>query len=170
MQIEILKNLPNILFTTYSPIWLVVWFTSIYQIINITIKIDDLISKKLNNRQYIKTSLNSILIFFKKLSSALQKSLQLPDDIEPWSKKIPTPVKKFGIYIESSIWFIASLTTTTYFILISLLTILTKKLLTIPDFLTIFGISAILVVCSRFLYVEGRRCLLKAKNYNKINI
>ncbi|MDY7656799.1 hypothetical protein TX857_16655, partial [Acinetobacter baumannii] len=77
MQIEILKNLPNILFTTYSPIWLVVWFTSIYQIINITIKIDDLISKKLNNRQYIKTSLNSILIFFKKLSSALQKSLQL---------------------------------------------------------------------------------------------
>ncbi len=65
MQIEILKNLPNILFTTYSPIWLVVWFTSIYQIINITIKIDDLISKKLNNRQYIKTSLNSILIFFK---------------------------------------------------------------------------------------------------------
>ncbi|HFF4784390.1 hypothetical protein ACYIR6_06595, partial [Acinetobacter baumannii] len=87
MQIEILKNLPNILFTTYSPIWLVVWFTSIYQIINITIKIDDLISKKLNNRQYIKTSLNSILIFFKKLSSALQKSLQLPDDIEPWSKK-----------------------------------------------------------------------------------
>ncbi|WLC27814.1 hypothetical protein [Acinetobacter baumannii] len=170
MQIEILKNLPNILFTTYSPIWLVVWFTSIYQIINITIKIDDLISK-LNNRQYIKTSLNSILIFFfKKLSSALQKSLQLPDDIEPWSKKIPTPVKKFGIYIESSIWFIASLTTTTYFILIALLTILTKKLLTIPDFLTIFGISAILVVCSRFLYVEGRRCLLKAKNYNKINI
>ncbi|EPG5091198.1 hypothetical protein L3211_003638, partial [Acinetobacter baumannii] len=95
---------------------------------------------------------------------------QLPDDIEPWSKKIPTPVKKFGIYIESSIWFIASLTTTTYFILIALLTILTKKLLTIPDFLTIFGISAILVVCSRFLYVEGRRCLLKAKNYNKINI
>lgn len=72
-------------------------------------------------------------------------------------------VKKFGIYIESSIWFIASLTTTTYFILIALLTILTKKLLTIPDFLTIFGISAILVVCSRFLYVEGRRCLLKAK-------
>ncbi len=63
MQIEILKNLPNILFTIYSPIWLVVWFTSIYQIINITIKIDDLISKKLNNRQYIKTSLNSILIF-----------------------------------------------------------------------------------------------------------
>lgn len=47
MQIEILKNLPNILFTTYSPIWLVVWFTSIYQIINITIKIDDLISKKI---------------------------------------------------------------------------------------------------------------------------
>ena len=71
MQIEILKNLPNILFTTYSPIWLVVWFTSIYQIINITIKIDDLISKKLNNRQYIKTSLNSILIFFKKLLPTL---------------------------------------------------------------------------------------------------
>ncbi|MBJ9957583.1 hypothetical protein [Acinetobacter courvalinii] len=170
MQIEILKNLPNILFTIYSPIWLVVWFTSIYQIINITIKIDDLISKKLNNRQYMKTSLNSILFFLKKLSSALQKSLQLPDDIEPWSKNIPTPVKKFGIYIESSIWFISSLTTTTYFILIALLTISTKKSLTITDFITIFGISALLIVCSKFLYVEDRRCLLKAKNYNKINI
>lgn len=170
MQIEILKNLPNILFTIYSPIWLVVWFTSIYQIINITIKIDDLISKKLNNRQYIKTSLNSILIFLKKISSALQKSLQLPDDIEPWSKNIPIPVKKFGIYIESSIWFISSLTTTTYFILIALLTILTKNSLTITDFITILGISALLVVCSKFLYVEGRRCLLKATNYNKINI
>ncbi|EXB08071.1 hypothetical protein J513_3722, partial [Acinetobacter baumannii 1397084] len=31
MQIEILKNLPNILFTTYSPIWLVVWFTNMDQ-------------------------------------------------------------------------------------------------------------------------------------------
>ncbi|WP_336012097.1 hypothetical protein [Acinetobacter calcoaceticus] len=170
MQIEILKNIPNILFTIYSPIWLVVWFTSIYQIINITIKIDDLISKKLNNRRYIKTCLNSILIFLKNLFSALQKSLQLPEDIEPWSKKLPAPVKKLGIYIESSIWFISSLTTTTYFILTALLTILTKKSLTIPDFLTILGISAILVVCSKFLYVEGRRCLLKAKNYNKINI
>ncbi len=64
MQIEILK-IYQIFYLQLTHLWLVVWFTSIYQIINITIKIDDLISKKLNNRQYIKTSLNSILIFFK---------------------------------------------------------------------------------------------------------
>lgn len=163
MQIELLKILPNTLISVYSPIWLVIYLASLYQAIIILIKIDDLISNKLNNRRYIKTFLSSTSVLLKKLLSTLQKSLQLPDEIEPLSKIIPISIKRFGVYIESSIWFTFSILTTTYFILIALLTLLTVKQITFFNILIILSVSTMLILCSIFLYIEGRKSLLRAR-------
>ena len=123
--------------------------------VKIIFQIDDVISKKLQMKSYIKIPLAHAL-------DQIRESMKLPDGAR--AMHLSVKMKKFLYYGESSVWFSMSAFMGLYAVVIFLLLILNVNHMPIYKFFLALVAEIVFLGGARFFYVEGRKVLIKANN------
>ena len=123
--------------------------------VKIIFQIDDVISKKLQMKSYIKIPLNYAL-------DQVRESMKLPEGAR--AMRFPVKMKKFFYYGESSVWFSLSAFMGLYAVVIFLLLILNVNHMPIYKFFLALVAEIVFLGGARFFYVEGRKSLMRARN------
>ena len=123
--------------------------------VKIIFQIDDVISKKLQMKSYIKIPLNYAL-------DQVRESMKLPEGAR--AMRFPVKMKKFFYYGESSVWFSLSAFMGLYAVVIFLLLILNVNHMPIYKFFLALVAEIVFLGGVRFFYVEGRKSLIQARD------